>query len=144
MEPEAILRRGALAPPSGGILNHFLHNPRLLHHRNYSPFERRFVPSSDCNKAARTPATDGKFNKTSNIFSGFSFLFHLFHTKVHTYFFHYYRGGGPRDFPFGDHPYITYSLAGRDQVGGSEKGNVCFQNFINVYQRRGEGLFKNA
>ena len=71
MEPEAIFRRGALAPPSGGILNHFLHNPRLLHHRNYSPFERRFVPSSDCNKAARTPATDGKFNKTSNIFSGF-------------------------------------------------------------------------
>ena len=86
MEPEAIFRRGTLAPPSGGILNHFLHNPRLLHHRNYSPFERRFVPSSDCNKAARTPATDGKFNKTSNIFSGFSFLFHPFHTKVHISF----------------------------------------------------------
>ena len=78
MEPEAILRRGALAPPGGGIFNHFLHNPRLLHHRNYSPFERRFVPSSDCNKVARTPATDGKFNKTSNISLGLVFFFIFF------------------------------------------------------------------
>ena len=41
------------------------------------------------------------------------------------------------EFPFGDHLYITYSLAGRDRVGGSEKGNICIQNFMYVYQGRG-------
>ena len=46
------------------------------------------------------------------------------------------------EFPLGDHLYITYSFAGRNRVGGSEKGNICFQNFIYFYQGRGRGCFK--
>ena len=59
-------------------------------------------------------------------FLGLVFFFHPFHRKVHISFI------TTESFP----SVTIYILRIHLQVGGSEKGNICFLNFIYVYQGR--------